>query len=143
MEPCTTTNSPDPPTNPVFTTQATTTLPKPTSTAPKSPPKPPKGVVVKKKYKPAHLKVKSIPTELPKHYRIERKIIGDPLEDMPPLDPNPPAFEPSGRYTQERKENIDKLHPDFLQPEERKLMHDFMSKQSEGFAWDDSERGQF
>ncbi|KAH7917089.1 hypothetical protein BV22DRAFT_991874, partial [Leucogyrophana mollusca] len=30
---------------------------------------------------------------------------------------------------------------DFLWPEERKLMHHFMSLQEKGFAWDDSERG--
>ena len=52
-------------------------------------------------------------------YRIERKIIGDPLKDMPALDPNPPPFEPTGRYTAERKKKMDELHPEgFLWPAE-------------------------
>ena len=37
----------------------------------------------KKKYKPVAQKVRPIPTTLPNHFRIERKITGDPLADMP------------------------------------------------------------
>ena len=44
--------------------------------------------------------------ELPAEFRIGREIIGDPLADMPKLLPNPPNFEPVGRYTAERKEKI-------------------------------------
>ena len=102
------------------------------------------GVVTKKKYKPVALKVRPVAAELPEKFRIERKIIGDPLKDMPTLDPNPPPFQPTGRYTRERKEQMDKIHSeDFLQPAERDLMHDFVCKQNEGFAWTDSERGRF
>ena len=102
------------------------------------------GVQTKKKYKPVAIKVKPISADLPKKYRIERNIVGDPLKEMPTLDPNSPAFQPTGRYTQERKEKMDKIHPEgFLQPAERHLMHDFVCKQNQGFAWDDSERGRF
>ena len=53
-----------------------------------------------------------------------------------------PEFTPSGRYTLERKEIIDKVHSeDFLWPEERKLMHHMMMLQEKGFAWNDQERG--
>ena len=39
---------------------------------------------------------------------------------------------------------MDKIHSeDFLQPAERDLMHDFVCKQNQGFAWEDSERGRF
>ena len=63
---------------------------------------------------------------------------------MPTLLTRLPAFEPTGRYTEERKEVIDKAHPgDFLLPEERALMHHFMCLQHEGFAWTDKERGHF
>lgn len=34
-----------------------------------------------------------------------REIKGDPLEEMPKLSPNPPAFEPIGRYTFLKREN--------------------------------------
>ena len=96
------------------------------------------------KYKPVALKVKPVIQELPSKFRIIRDIKGDPLAEMPELSPNPPDFEPVGRYTQERKEQFDKQHKeDFLLAEERKLLHHFMMQQNYGFAWDDSERGQF
>jgi len=98
----------------------------------------------KKPYKPVAKKVKAQLAELPEKFRIKRKIIGDPLADMPTLDPNPPPFSPTGRYTEDRKQRIDKMHSDdFLWEAERQLMHDFMRKQELGFAWDDSERGKF
>ena len=96
------------------------------------------------KYKPVALKVRPVVQELPAEFRIKREIIGDPLAEMPKLDPNPPNFVPTGRYTQERKDQFDEVHKgDFLLPEERKLMHHFMMLQSYGFAWEDSERGRF
>ena len=96
------------------------------------------------KYKPVDKKVKPVIQELPAEFRIVREIKGDLLKDMPELSPNPPEFEPTGRYTQEIKEQFDKVHKgDFLLLEERKLMHHFMMEQSHSFAWDDSERGRF
>ena len=96
------------------------------------------------KYKPVDKKVKPVIQELPAEFRIVREIKGDLLKDMPELSPNPPEFEPTGQYTQEIKEQFDKVHKgDFLLSEERKLMHHFMMEQSHSFAWDDSERGRF
>ena len=96
------------------------------------------------KYKPVDKKVKPVVQELPAEFRIRREIKGDPLAEMPTLSPKPPNFEPTGRYTQERKDQFDKVHKgNFLLPEERKLMHHFMMLQNQGFAWDDSERGRF
>jgi hypothetical protein len=99
---------------------------------------------LKKKYKPVAKKVKPVAATLPENFRIMRKIEGDPLASMPQLSPNPPPFVPTGRYTQERKQIIDKAHPPgFLWPAERALMHDFMRLQEQGFAWNDLERGRF
>ena len=96
------------------------------------------------KYKPVAQKVKPVIQELPSQFRIIRDIKGDPLAEMPALSPNPPEFEPVGRYTQERKEKIDKVHKEgFLLPEERKLLHHFMMQQNYGFAWEESEKGSF
>lgn len=96
------------------------------------------------KYKPVAKKVRPIVGELPQHFRIVRKIEGDPLKDMPELSRNPPDFTPTGRYTQERKEVIDNAHAEeFLWPEERKLLHHFMMVQEKAFAWNDEERGKF
>ncbi len=98
----------------------------------------------KRKYKPVAKKIHSVVTEVPEHFRIERNITGDPLSIMPTLSPNPPDFVPTGRYTQERMEAFDKVHPgDFLWPEERKLLHHFMCLHNESFAWTDIERGSF
>ena len=67
-------------------------------------------LATKKKYKPVALKVKPIIGELPAKFRIIRNITGDPLKDLPTLNPNPPPFTPTGRYTQERKELFDTAH---------------------------------
>ena len=72
----------------------------------------PRAVLASRKYKPVAKKVKPILGELPQKFRIIRDIKGDPLKDMPKLSTNPPEFEPVGRYTQERKEIIDKIHGD-------------------------------
>ena len=101
-------------------------------------------VLATKKYKPVALKVKPVYAELPGQYRIQRNIKGDPLADMPRLNPRPPEFEPTGRYTQPRKDDFDRIHEgDFLWPEEKKLIHHLMMEQNQAFAWDDSERGRF
>ena len=104
----------------------------------------PLSVFAGKKYKPVGLKVRPVYTELPEKYRIKREIKGDPLKDMPGLSPNPRDYCPTGRYDDIRKELIDKLHSgEFLWPEERKLLHEFMMVQNLAFAWEDSERGTF
>lgn len=96
------------------------------------------------KYKPVAQKVRPLHAELPAKYRITREITGDPLENMPVLNPRPPEFKSTGRYTQERKDLIDQVHKgEFLWPEERKLVHHLMMEQENAFAWDDSERGSF
>jgi len=94
----------------------------------------------KKKYKPVAKKVRPIPAELPNKFRIVRNITSNPLADIPTLNPNPPPFQPTGRYTEEHRDITDKAHPDgFLWHSERDLMHDFMCKQEKGFAWNDQE----
>ena len=101
-------------------------------------------VLAGKKYKPVADKVRPVYQELPEKFRIVREIYGDPLLGMPELSTNPPEFTPTGRYTEARKEAIDKVHDgEFLWPEERKLVHQVFMQQNEAFAWDDTERGRF
>src|SRR6202789_2310375 len=88
----------------------------------------------KKKYKPVTQKIRPIVADLPDQFRIIRKITGDPLEHMPKLNPCPPPFSPTPRYSLQHKAIIDKNHPgDFLWPEERLLMHDFIRNHDTGF----------
>jgi len=102
-----------------------------------------KGVVTKKKYKPVALKVKPVITELPERYQIHHHINGDLLQGIPTLNLTPPPFTPTGRYTLERHNKVDRNHGDFLWDEECTLMHDFMCQQNRAFAWNDTEKGQF
>jgi hypothetical protein len=51
----------------------------------------------KNKYKPVSKKVCPVIGELPEKFCIERKIIGNPLNDLP--TPNPPPFTPTDHYT--------------------------------------------
>jgi hypothetical protein len=53
----------------------------------------------KKKYKPITKKVHPVIGELPKKFHIEHKIISNPLNDLPVLNPNPPPFIPTDHYT--------------------------------------------
>lgn len=102
-----------------------------------------KGVSSGKKYKPVDQKVRPVYTMSPEEFRIVREIKGNPLQDLEPLPFHPPEFTPTGRYTQERKDWFEEAHPDFWLPEERKLMHHYMSIQNEAFAWEPSEKGSF
>ena len=98
----------------------------------------------KKKYKKVADKIRPVYQELPEKFRIIRDIKGDPLEGMIPLSTHPPDFVPTGRYTAERRSQIDAAHEgDFLWDEERKLIHQLIMQQNEGFAWDDTEKGSF
>lgn len=101
-------------------------------------------ISTKKKYKPVARKIRPVLGSVPEQFRVEREIRGDPLAAMPQLSPCPPDFVPTGRYTAERRDALDKAHGDgFLWPEEQKLLHHFMSEQNEAFAWTDEERGCF
>jgi hypothetical protein len=94
----------------------------------------------KKKYKPITKKVCPIIGELPEKFHIECKIIGNLLDDLPVLNPNPPLFIPTNHYTLERRAQLNKNHPgSFLWPVERDLMHNFMLAHDSGFAWSEEE----
>lgn len=98
----------------------------------------------KKKYKTVAEKIRPVFAELPDEFRIVREIKGNPLEGMPEISAQPRDFVPTGRYTQERKDEMDKVHREgFLWPEECKLVHNVIMDQNEAFAWEDSERGHF
>ena len=101
-------------------------------------------LTTKKKYKPVALKTRPLLADLPEKFRIERKIIGDPLADMPPLNPSPPShFTPGARYTAERRAELRARHEHFLWPAELDLMDDMIKNQESAFAWTDNERGSF
>src|SRR5271155_5304157 len=97
----------------------------------------------KKKCKPVARKIRPFIGELPNKFRIILTTTGGPLEHLPMLPTRPPPFSPKGRYTQERKELFDKLNPGFLLPDERELMHYFMTVHEDSFAWETAERGHF
>ena len=68
-------------------------------------------LVTKKKYKPVALKTHPVLGTLPSKFHIERNIIGNPLADIPTIPPILPPFAPHGRYTEERRNKTDNLHP--------------------------------
>ncbi|KAG6879173.1 hypothetical protein C0992_004638 [Termitomyces sp. T32_za158] len=106
-------------------------------TAPKQ-----KGVQVKKKYKPVALKTKPVASSVSKDFRIEQKIIGNPLADMPPLTPNPPPFVLTGRFTNKRRKQFLANHnKGFLTAAKLNVLTNLMAKQNKAFAWEDSECG--
>ncbi|ESK81371.1 hypothetical protein Moror_3730 [Moniliophthora roreri MCA 2997] len=97
-----------------------------------------------RKYKPVDKKVHPVKATLPQEFHVKRQIIGDPLEGMPILPVHLPEFTLGERYTQERKDIIDKNHLEgFLWSEERKLLHELMKLQEMVFAWNAAEGGNF
>ncbi|KAJ3714033.1 hypothetical protein DFJ43DRAFT_1160928 [Lentinula guzmanii] len=98
----------------------------------------------KKKYKPVHRRVRPIQTTLPENFCVVRSFPTNPLANLPLLNPNPPDFVPTGRYTQERKDFINTVHDSaFIWPEEMKAIHHLMMLHERAFAWSEEEKGQF
>ncbi|KAJ3792030.1 hypothetical protein GGU11DRAFT_866501 [Lentinula aff. detonsa] len=98
----------------------------------------------KKRYKPVHRRVQPVQTTLPEKFHVVRSFPTDPLANLPLLNPNPPEFTPTGRYTQEQKEFIDAAHDmAFLWPEEMKAIHHLMMVHERAFAWTEDKKGQF
>uniref|UniRef100_A0A0W0GFL8 Uncharacterized protein n=1 Tax=Moniliophthora roreri TaxID=221103 RepID=A0A0W0GFL8_MONRR len=88
-----------------------------------------------RKYKPVDKKVRPVKAMLPQEFHVKRQIFGDTLEGMPILPVHPPEFTAGERYTQERKDIINKNHPEgFLWLEERKLLYELMKLQEMAFA---------
>ena len=103
-----------------------------------------RAVLAGKRYKPVAKRTKPVAATLPEEFRATRQIVGDPLLGMPTLCTNPPDFKPTEKYTDDRRQIIDDNHKgDFLWPEERKLLHHFMTTFEKGFAWDEGEKGRF
>lgn len=105
---------------------------------------PKRGVFAAKKYKPMALKTKAHLGTLPEEFRIKRHITGDPLAGMPELVPDPPPFVPTGRYTAERREQIQADHAgNFMTNQEKRIVDFIFCNQNGGFAWEESEKGHF
>lgn len=95
------------------------------------------------KYKPVAKKVRPVATDTPAEFRVERRMVGDPLADLPKLPVHPPEGEPGTRLTKERGEKFDWDPGGFLWPEELKLVKWLVRAHETAFAWDASERGTF
>ncbi|KAE9401900.1 hypothetical protein BT96DRAFT_991735 [Gymnopus androsaceus JB14] len=97
-----------------------------------------------RKYKPVAIKVRPVKTLMLEEFVVKRNITRDPLAGMPMLDPNPPEFKPSEKYTAERAAAMEANHDEhFLRPEEMNILHDFVLKHEDGFAWEAREAGHF
>jgi hypothetical protein len=89
----------------------------------------------KKKYKPVAKKVRPVIGELPKKFWIEHKIIGNPLKNLPVLNPNLLPFIPTDHYTLKRQNQLNNNHPgSFLWLAESDPMHHFMLAHDSGFT---------
>ena len=93
-------------------------------------------------YKKVADKVRPVATTLPENFRIIRRHHPDPLAGMPPLPVHPPDFVPTGRFTQERRDQM-ALGKNLLWPEEAKLAEWIVCTHNSAFAWTDEERGTF
>ncbi|KAG2346603.1 hypothetical protein BDR05DRAFT_1047942 [Suillus weaverae] len=94
-------------------------------------------------YKKVANKVRPVPTTMPAHARIIRKLPEDPLLSLPSLSPTPPAFIPCKRLTQEHMDDLGVFSNKFLWPEERKLAAQVLSNNEVALAWDETEKGRF
>ncbi|KAF9470609.1 hypothetical protein BDN70DRAFT_766177, partial [Pholiota conissans] len=94
-------------------------------------------------YKKVANRTKPVATTLPEEFRIERRIPGDPLANLPILPTSPPDYQPGQRYTKERMEAMAVNKDEFLWPEEEKLVHYLIRAHEQAFAWTEQEKGKF
>ncbi|KAJ7175554.1 hypothetical protein C8R46DRAFT_1214030 [Mycena filopes] len=88
----------------------------------------------KKKYKHMAKRVHSVAATLLEEFRIVCHFPSDPLENMPPLNPNPPSLVNGERYAIERSKEMN-VHPDgFLWEEEENLVHNVIRNHEMVFA---------
>ena len=92
-------------------------------------------------YKKVARRVKPVATTLPEEFRIVRREIKDALVGMPVLPTHPPDFEPQGRYTAERREDLNVREGGFLWEEEAKLVDWIVGAHNQVFAWEETEKG--
>ena len=92
-------------------------------------------------YKKVARRVKPVATTLPEEFRIVRREIKDALVGMPVLPTHPPDFEPQGRYTAERREDLNVRKDGFLWEEEAKLVDWLVGAHNMVFAWEEMEKG--
>jgi hypothetical protein len=82
--------------------------------------------------------------ELPKKFRIEREIIGNPFDDSLVLYPDSPPFITTDFYTLVQRHQPNTNYPcSFRWPAEKDLIHHFMLSHASGFAWHEEKRGSF
>ncbi|KAE9383962.1 hypothetical protein BT96DRAFT_843045, partial [Gymnopus androsaceus JB14] len=94
--------------------------------------------------RPVHCRIMPVPTTLPEEFRVICHFPTDPLEGISQLNPVPPPYTPTGCYTQECKEIIDRIHDQsFLWPEEMKAVHHLIMLQEHASMWNEMEKGQF
>ncbi|KAG5717934.1 hypothetical protein E4T56_gene1465 [Termitomyces sp. T112] len=114
------------------TTPTYVNIPFPTQFVTNEPPKQ-RGVQVKKKYKP-------VASHVSENFQIEHQIIGNLLVTIPQLNPNPPPFIPTKRFTSEQQAKLVKDHDTgFLTTGEINILVNMVTKQEKVFAWKYSE----
>jgi hypothetical protein len=98
----------------------------------------------KEKYQPIAQEVHPAIGDLPEKFRIEREIIGNPLDDSLVLYPDSPPFVNTNLYTLTRQYWPSTNYPgSFWWPVEKDLMHYFMLAYALGFAWSMGKLGSF
>jgi hypothetical protein len=80
---------------------------------------------------------------LPEDFCTVCRIPVDPLLSLLPLPYCPLNFTPGTRLTQERLDDLDINHYNFLWPEEVRLLQHVLSLNESGLAWTEVEKGRF
>ena len=95
------------------------------------------------KYKKVDKKIRPIPTKIPSHMKVHRKLPEDPLQTLPPLPFYPPEFYPTPKVSMERMTSLAIDDNDELLPEEKKLLKHVLVRNERSIAFSEQERGTF
>ena len=95
------------------------------------------------RYKRVDQKVRPIPSMIPYHMKTSRQYPKDPLDNLPKLPYNPPAFTPTPKVTSERMESLGIAKNMELWPEEKKLLQHVLVINERSIAFNEQERGTF
>ena len=94
-------------------------------------------------YKRVDKKIRPVPGTIPENIKVIRRFPEDPLLSLENLPTKPPNFQPDGRLTQDRLDEMKINEDKFLWPEEEKLFAHILKIHQDSLVFEDSQRGSF
>ncbi|KIJ58967.1 hypothetical protein HYDPIDRAFT_101623, partial [Hydnomerulius pinastri MD-312] len=90
-------------------------------------------------YKRVDKKIRPVSGAIPLEFKVTRQFPHNPLDSLIPLTPNPPAFVPTKKLTQERMDSLEINKKKFLWPDEVLLFQHILALNEDALAFEDAD----